>query len=305
MHERLLAEWMMDPGQDAQAGVPGQRLKHLTSGHLYWIRNPFVTGGYQSGVLTRVRNGPPISITPRGVIASLLLFAAAATCVRLGFWQLERRSLRAQRNAALAVRLEAGPTDLAGTVSDTTGWMYRRVQVSGRLDGDRSIVLPGRSWRGVPGAHVVTPLLLEDGGVVLVDRGWVGAADGATVDLAAIEPDGPLVATGLVLPFPGRDSRFGSTAPDTGAPGFRRVWFVMNEPALRRQFPYPLGEIQVRLLPDDHGATIPLRLPPPALDGGPHLGYAIQWFSFAVVALVGWMAMVMKSGVARTDAASQ
>jgi surfeit locus 1 family protein len=270
------------------------------------IRNPFVTGVYQSGVRTRVRSGPPLAITPRGVVASLLLFAAAAACVRLGFWQLERRTQRHERNADLAARLDASPAPLIAPVTDTTGWLYRRVTLSGRFDADRTIILPGRSWHGAPGAHVVTPLLLEGGGAVLVDRGWVGAADGATVDLETVEPDGPVAATGLILPFPGRGSRFASTGPDTAASGFRRVWFALNEPALRRQFPYPLGEIQVQLLPGDSArATIPLRLPAPALDAGPHLGYAIQWFSFAVVALVGWMAMIMKSGVARADAASQ
>jgi cytochrome oxidase assembly protein ShyY1 len=32
----------------------------------------------------------------------------------------------------------------------------------------------------------------------------------------------------------------------------------------------------------------------PALDEGPHRGYAIQWFAFAVIALVGAGAVVVR-----------
>ena len=32
----------------------------------------------------------------------------------------------------------------------------------------------------------------------------------------------------------------------------------------------------------------------PALDDGPHRGYAIQWFSFAAIAIVGALAVVRR-----------
>jgi surfeit locus 1 family protein len=37
------------------------------------------------------------------------------------------------------------------------------------------------------------------------------------------------------------------------------------------------------------------RLPPPALDEGPHLSYAIQWFSFAAIALIGGAAVAVRN----------
>jgi surfeit locus 1 family protein len=33
-----------------------------------------------------------------------------------------------------------------------------------------------------------------------------------------------------------------------------------------------------------------MRVPPPPLGDGPHLSYALQWFAFATVALVGYVA---------------
>jgi surfeit locus 1 family protein len=244
----------------------------------------------------------PISLTPRGIIATLFVFAVAVTCIRLGFWQLDRRKQRAQINAAIESRWTADPVVLDHSPRDTTGWLFRKVSVQGSLDDARSIVLPGHSFRGAPGVHILTPLLLGNGSAVLVNRGWAPAADGATVELDSLRGDFAGSATGLVLPFPsGRTaSSDAGTAPAASTDEFRRVWFAMDEAALRQQFPYELGRVQVQLLPGDSPAQLPLRLPPPALDPGPHLGYAIQWFSFAVIAVVGWFLLFMKSSVARS-----
>lgn len=234
-------------------------------------------------------------VRPRGVIATLLVFAVAALCIRLGFWQLDRLQQRRQRNADMSARLHAPPVALTEVPDDSTGWLQRRVFIRGRPDNARSIILPGRAYQGSPGAHVVTPVLLSTGQAVLADRGWMPAADGATVNLEALPTVAELADTALVLPFPGQERRLGRAAETSPPePGFRRVWYALDEKALRAQFPYRLGGIHVRLLPATSSREVPVREPPPLLDEGPHLGYAIQWFSFAVIAVVGWVVVVRR-----------
>lgn len=247
------------------------------------------------------RQTDPIRVTPRGIIATLVLFIVAAACIRLGFWQLERRDQRQASNDALRERMEATAVAVTGALHDTTGLRYRRATAHGTWDAGRSIVLPGRSWQGAPGAHVLTPLLLADGSAILVNRGWAPAADGATVDSAAFLAPASASVEGLVDFFPGRDE---SLAPRAGAveagPAFRRVWFAIDEQALRAQFPYPIIDLTLRELPRDQvREPPPIALQPPALDPGPHLGYAIQWFSFAAIALIGWTVMVLRRSPTR------
>ncbi|MGH7553095.1 MAG: SURF1 family protein [Longimicrobiales bacterium] len=235
----------------------------------------------------------PLSITVSGVLGTLLVLFVAVVCVRLGFWQLDRLEQRRARNAAMASRLEEPVIPLASS-ADTAGLMFRRVHVRGELDHTRSIVYPGRSHRGSPGVHLLTPLLLGDGSAVLVNRGWVASADGASIDLAVLSLDA-LEGDGIVLPLPGADRKTASAAgPASGA--FQRVWFLVDPVALQRQFPYRLASVEVRLLPDSSVTPPPLRVPPPALDEGPHMGYALQWFSFAAIALIGWVTMVLRRG---------
>src|SRR5690606_13168983 len=130
----------------------------------------------------------------------------AAVCVRLGIWQLDRLGQRRERNAALEARLDVAPVTLTGLPADTAGLTYRRARARGAFDGERTIVLPGRSYRGSPGVHVLTPLRLGGSGPgILVNRGWVPAADGATVPLDSLRTaSADTTVEGILLPFPGR-----------------------------------------------------------------------------------------------------
>lgn len=242
---------------------------------------------------TRSGRGRPLTITVSGVLGTIGVFFVAAVCIRLGFWQLDRFDQRDTRNARVAERLALPAVPLATSVDDTAGLGYRRVRVHGALDLDRSIVLAGRSHSGAPGVHLLTPLRLEDGTAVIVNRGWVPSPDGASIDLDAFHADS-IDGEGIIVPFPAIDGDAGE-AGSTVAREFQRVWFRVDATALRRQFPYPVPGFEVRLLPRSAAeSSAPTRLEPPALDRGPHLGYAVQWFSFAAIFLIGWGAMVVR-----------
>jgi surfeit locus 1 family protein len=238
----------------------------------------------------------PITITTAGVIATIGVLVVVALCVRLGFWQLDRLRERRALNARVAARLTAPPVSDIGALSDTAGLVYRGVTARGRFDNDRAIVLPGRSHRGVPGVHLLAPLRLEGrDDAVLVNRGWIPAADAATIRLEQFALPGATAVRGLILPFPGAAQ---SLAPGRSAArtdtAFRRIWFRVDPAALRAQYPYALLPATVQELPVEGSVGYPVRLDPPPLDPGPHLGYALQWFSFALIGIVGWLVLVLR-----------
>jgi surfeit locus 1 family protein len=247
-------------------------------------------------------NRQALAITPAGMIGTLLLLLVVAVCIRLGFWQLSRHEQRQAINAAVAARLVGEPVTDVGALQDTAGLFYRSATLHGTYDSDRSIVLPGRSLRGVPGVHLLTPLLPEGRGeAVLVNRGWVPSPDAATIDIADFVVHDTVLVHGLVLPFPGGAESLAQRQPRTAAgDGFQRVWFSIDAERLRAQFPYPLLPVTVQALPAEGAAAAvvrgryPARLEPPPLDDGPHFGYALQWFGFALIGLIGWVALVMR-----------
>ena len=228
----------------------------------------------------------PLVLTPRGVLGTLAVLVVAGVCVRLGVWQLDRRAERLEHNRVLAERMAMAPVRLTSAPEDTTGLAYRRAIVAGTVNDDRAIVLAGRSLGGAPGVHLLSPVRIGEG-AVLVNRGWLPAPDGATAELDPVRLEGPIEAEGILLPFPDVDL-------DTETGTFRERWFRMDGGAIRSQYPYPVAPLYLRatsrpwLTGAEPTGPAPVPLEPPTLDVGPHLSYAIQWFSFAAIALIGW-----------------
>jgi surfeit locus 1 family protein len=210
---------------------------------------------------------------------------AATLFVRLGVWQLERRSERRAFNAETQARSEEPPLDAAQiprTNEASDSLRFRRAAASGTFDFGRQLVVMARGHRGNPGVYVVTPLVLADSTAVLVERGWVFSPDGRTVELTSVsEPDSADVRGVLV----GVSSLPAVTVADSTWP--RHVRRVDPE-ALAPDYPYALRSLVLRRteLPE-HAPTVLRAVQLPGLTEGPHLSYAIQWFAFALIALVG------------------
>lgn len=215
---------------------------------------------------------------------------AALVCGRLGVWQLDRLGARRAANAHIAARLAQPPLGaeallLTGSAAEDLD--YRHVRVAGRFDFEREVIVVGRTLRGVPGAHLVTPLLLASGSALLVERGWAAAPDGRSPNLvAAREPADADVAGVLFVP------RGSGTNASDGWPIRVRA---ADPGLLGPRYPYPLLPLILRRDSVDGG---PLRaVPLPELTNGPHLSYAVQWFAFGVIALVGSVVLVRKARV--------
>jgi len=215
-------------------------------------------------------------------VPAFVVFAvlSAAIFVRLGFWQLHRLGERRARNALVISRLQSPDADMASLTGDSSSIRFRRVHVSGIPDYGHELIYASRSHKGSPGINILTPIRIAGRDTaVMVNRGWVYAPDGETVDLGKWH-DRDSVFTGYVEEFPSVDGAMSAGHPNV----ITRLGFS----AVKGALPYPVARVYVVMLGDSTMAPDRLaRLTPPPLDEGPHLNYAIQWFAFAVIALVG------------------
>jgi len=225
--------------------------------------------------------------------ALLLTALALAAFVSLGCWQLDR----SREKQALTDAFTAGSLDSV----DATGLgfaelpRYQQVRLRGAYDPSLQILLDNMpSSVGRPGYRVITPLERSDGlGWVLVDRGWVplGATRAELPEVAV--GAGEREVSGILdgLPVPGL--RVGpATAPD--ATGWPRVMLFPTEADVESA----LGvDVESRIVLLDPGAPDGFeRTWRPSLGFGPerHLGYAVQWFAFAIVAVVTFIALNLR-----------
>ncbi len=241
-----------------------------------------------------------MKIAPRALI--LLAVVIAAFFTRLGFWQFSRLGERRALNAQLASRAVAPAVPIAGLPSDTAMAHYRRVRVDGTYDYSNEILLTLRSRDGSPGVNIVTPMRRQGNDTaVLVVRGWVYAPDGMTVDLSKWRESSEASGSGFVETFP--PPRVGERSSPTHSNAYR--WLDRAE--LQKRFRYTLAPFYVVLTagpdaaesvppslpPPDSDTTAPPRLSVPPMDEGPHKDYAIQWFSFAAISIIG-MALLLR-----------
>lgn len=234
----------------------------------------------------------------RTLVFVLFAILAAAAFVRLGFWQLHRLSERRAQNAALIGRLSQPTIDLARLPADSD-LRYRRARITGSPDYAHELVLTNRSHDGSPGVNLLTPVRVPGRDTaIVVDRGWVYAPDGSTVDLSRWhESDSTFVGYVGLIP-----EREGSGSATLG--GRPRLLRRFDRAALAQALPYPAAPVFLIALVPDSSRPIPqqvARIGVPPLDEGPHLSYAIQWFAFAAIALAGAGIVVARGRLREED----
>lgn len=215
-------------------------------------------------------------------IPTVLTFAAVAVFVALGNWQLGR----AEQKRTLAADFAAGGPAIDWRRLPADAPRYQRVFLRGRYDAEHQFLLDNRSHESVAGVEVLTPLVLEDGRAVLVNRGW--QPWGATRrDLPAVAVGGePRDVVGRIDELP-RPGIWLKPPPATGWP--RLVQYPRMEElsaALGRE----LAPRQVLLdpgVPDGYLRDWVV----PGTTPDRHLGYALQWFAFAALAATIWLVL--------------
>ncbi|HEX8508921.1 MAG TPA: SURF1 family protein [Propionibacteriaceae bacterium] len=231
----------------------------------------------------------------------LIVFVAilGTLFVNLGDWQLRRLDDRKERNAA-TISNEQRPVRPFTEVFDhplVKADEWQRVQARGTFDGAHQFVVRHRASGDTSGYSVVTPLRTASG-TVLVNRGLIPLTQGTEIPAVGPPPPaGEVTVVGHVRV--NEQGRRGLITPSAGSVRY------INSDALAAALPYPVlngyvGAITVD--PPQTGDFQPVALP--ELSEGPHFWYAMQWFMFAGIGLLG-IAVFIRSDVRQRRAARQ
>jgi surfeit locus 1 family protein len=219
-------------------------------------------------------------------LPTLATLAAVAVCVAAGNWQQrrmhEKEALRAQLDAAA----QAEPLALASlpAAADWAALRYRPVVAAGSYVAGRQILVDNRVFAGRAGFHVVTPLALADGRVVLVNRGWIVQGASRSTPPDAPPPAGPVSVRGrIALPARG----YLELKPEAAA---GPIWQNLDLARFAAATGLPVLPVIVEAtaapVPDD---GLVRDWPAPDFGIETHRIYMIQWYAFALVAAVLWL----------------
>ncbi|CAI8835302.1 SURF1 family protein [Methylocaldum szegediense] len=229
-----------------------------------------------------------------GLTASLIAMTVLPLFISLGVWQLHRADEKTNLIELQQQRMQDEPLILDAEQRSLDDIRYRRVVVSGEYDVDHQFLLDNQVYQQNPGYHVLTPLRIKGSDTaVLVNRGWVpmGASRAELPDVRIRQPS--VRITGMVDRFPRVGLKLeGAEIPSAGWPA---VVQLVDPARIGERLGYPVLPYQV--LADDTAAEAYTRAwKETRLDPGKNLGYALQWFLFAAVALVLYVRHGIKAG---------
>jgi surfeit locus 1 family protein len=222
-------------------------------------------------------------------VPTLVALAVTATALSLGQWQLRR----ADEKRALQARIDAAATEAPVSVPSSpvqaSSLDGRRVLVEGRWDATHTVFVENRTYKGVAGFHVATPVRIADSQMhVLVLRGWVARDRRDRLSLPQVPaPAGIVRVEGIAQAHVDQVLELEAS----GLPGPQeRIWQNIDLSRFARWSGLALQPVLVRQsargAPDD-GLVRDWPVPGTGVDK--HIGYAFQWFALAAATVALWI----------------
>ena len=223
-----------------------------------------------------------------GYLALAVVFAAI--CVALSQWQVARLQETRAANALVDRNYHSTPLGIASALPALTSYSpkqrWMQVELTGSYLADAQMLVRNRPLNGQPGFEVLDPLLLADGNVFVVDRGYLPIGNKQD------RPDRiPSPLPGTVTVIVRLQAGEPTLAGRSDTPG-ELATIHLPDVARILGMPTYTGAYGLMVSESPAAVTRPTAKPQPQLDEGLHISYAIQWVIFGIMAFFGlWYAI--------------
>ncbi len=233
----------------------------------------------------RIQFKPPL-------LAVFLTVFGVSLFIGLGKWQLERADDKAellrQHQQQQMQPMLALPN---GDIKNLKQWQYQKVSFTGKPLADRQFLLDNQIRNGKLGLNVMTPFERLNSSLILVDRGWI-ALKSSRDSLPDVSIDAqPMRVEGTVYVPVGKPFAVGVS--DEGSTGWPRLVTHINYAEMSERLGADLPAFTIRMSPElagDYYREWPLIATSP----DKNLAYAVQWFAFALAALIIFLVLNVK-----------
>lgn len=218
-----------------------------------------------------------------GYLGLAVVFAIA--CVFLARWQLDRRAEAVAEIVRVDTNWDSTPRAVSDVLPDLASYTaddeWIPVSLSGHYLIEDQVLARGRPLNGDAGFEVLVPLLMDNGTVFIVDRGWLPTGNSQdTPDTIPAAPSGEVTVV----------ARLKASEPTVlgrSAPAGQIATIHLPDLAQRVSQPTYTGAYGVLDSETPAPSTRPEALQKPVADEGPHLSYAFQWVAFGIMGFIG------------------
>lgn len=228
-------------------------------------------------------------LSPKWLAFHVLIIVSVVVMINLGFWQLNRLDERKAFNAEVRAHSMAAVQPLNQLLEqgdDYSSLEWYPVRVTGEYLPEQEITIVNRSQDGAAGRNTVVPMRTDSGDIVLINRGFVPLS----IDIPPALT-GTVTVTGFARASQKRSAVGAIDSDKAGTTEFQR----MDLPLIERVLQLDIAPMYIQRLDSTPAeGDWPARVANPPLDEGPHLSYAGQWFFFTLVAIVGWIVVILR-----------
>jgi len=227
----------------------------------------------------------------------LATVAGCALTLYLGSWQLQRGLAKQALDRQYTAAAQQAPTPLTAAQPPPPGLRGLPVTAEGEYLDGRQLLLDDQPSGEIAGYHVWTPLRLDGGGLLIVNRGWVPQGADRKVLPPLPAPSGHVALRGLWRSLPEPGMRLGSSGCDPRHPStaWPRTVLYPTAADLRCFYGEPVLDGELLLAADAPGGFV--REWRPGQQGFPpvrHYAYAAQWFALALTILILFLKLNLK-----------
>jgi surfeit locus 1 family protein len=235
--------------------------------------------------MTKYRFKPKLGMT----VATIVIMAL---CIRLGFWQYNKAQATIEAQQQINDGMATAPAKLPSLIEDVASWRYKRVSFKGTYMPNYQIILDNRVHQNNAGYHVITPVkVLNEDYYVLVNRGWVAGNPNRTLPIIETPVGEQTFVGDLFFPL-AKVFTLESEKDKEGS--WQALWQHIDIQRYQTLVPFNVSPYIVRLAPGEMAGGFVRDWPVPESRITVHLGYAYQWFGFALTLFVIYIVLNIK-----------
>lgn len=214
----------------------------------------------------------------------LILIVCIPTFIKLGLWQLNKAQLKQEIQTSYNQSLDNDSLSLPEQLDNLDSWNYKKVKMSGHYETQYQILLDNQVEQSRGGFHVITPLKIDGRDeYILINRGWVAGNENHTTLPDVATPTAKVEIIGLVwLP----SKKIFSLETEAQKSQWQSVWQNMDMSRYQASVPIKVLPVVIKLDAKSNAGGFVRNWQLPAEKIATNMGYAYQWFGFAVASLL-------------------
>jgi len=228
-------------------------------------------------------------------IAVVLPLLAFLFLAGLGTWQVYRLNWKQGVIEQIAYNNKLEPLAFKSPKELNTDHIYRRVSLAGEFIHDSEIHLFTGSHKKVRGSgyNIFTPLILDTGGVILVDRGWVPHDLKKAANRLESLVSGKVIIDGMLVAGEGQ----ATFTPDNDIEKNIWFWLDINSIVAIAKLELPMFDVRATAMGLGGDLDYPIMADGEVAIRNDHLQYAITWYALAIALLVIYVLVFLKRNV--------